>query len=81
VDHEYEPEAGWKQLGPLANSVLRSVMEKRKAQAEMMRAAPAGPKSALPPAQRDTHAQLDLQLFPPAIHLAQARSRQGAHRL
>ena len=37
MDQEFESE--WKQVGSLANGVLRSVMEKRKKQVEMMAAA------------------------------------------
>lgn len=65
MDHEFESE--WRQLGPLANSVLRSVMEKRMKQAEMTEAKPQAKSSVLHPAQREFRAQLDLPLFPAVL--------------
>ena len=79
MNQEYESETGWKQLGSLANSVLRNVMEKRKLQAEMTNAAPV--EAALPPAQSEFGVQLDLPLFSSAVHASQARPRPGVHRL
>ena len=82
MDHEYELETGWKQLGPLANSVLRTVMEKRMRQAEMTTASPSPRVEAAPhPARREFRAQLDLPLFSHAVQVLQARQGQGAHRL
>ncbi len=57
MKHEYESD--WKQLGSLANGVLRSVEEKRRKQAEFFETVSAAPQH--PPA--DGKAQLDLPLF------------------
>jgi len=72
---EYEFESDWKQLGPLASGVLRSVIEKRLKQAELMEAKPQTNASRLSPAQRVYSAQLDLPFFVAAqpVHSRQAR--------
>jgi hypothetical protein len=61
VEHEFEFESEWKQVGSLANSVLRSVMEKRR-QAELLQAISHSP-AIVPPAPGEFRAQLDLPLF------------------
>lgn len=78
MDHEFESQ--WKQLGSLANGVLRSVMEKRM-KAEMMEAAPVPRRPAnVHPAHGASHAQLELPLFSPALRAAGTTGRE-LHRL
>jgi hypothetical protein len=67
VKHEYDP--GWKQLGSLANGVLRSVAEKRIKQAEFL-AAEIGSLEAPAQAPRaESRLQLVLPLPPVAAPL------------
>lgn len=66
-EFEFESESGsefeWKQVGSLANSVLHSVMEKRK-QAELLKAIPHSPAK-VSPAPGEFCAQFDLTLISP----------------
>lgn len=74
MDHEFESQ--WKQLGSLANGVLRSVMEKRM-KAEMMEAAPVPRRPAnVHPAHGDFRSQLELPLFSPALQAVAATARE-----
>jgi hypothetical protein len=59
VKHEYASD--WKQVGNLADGILRSVVEKRMKQAEFM-AAEKGPFEA---ARNSPHAETRKQLVPP----------------
>lgn len=78
MDHEFESQ--WKQLGSLANGVLRSVMEKRM-KAEMMEAAPVPSRLAnVPPAHGVSRTQLELPLFSPAMQAVTATGRE-LHRM
>jgi hypothetical protein len=74
VKHEYDP--GWKQLGSLANGVLRTVAEKRMKQAEFL-TAEMGPLDTPASPQAEPRPQLVLPLPPVAAPLAFA----GAGRL
>jgi len=66
VKHEYDP--GWKQLGSLANGVLRSVAEKRMKQAEFL-AAEMGLEAPAQSPQAESRLQLVLPLPPVAAPL------------
>jgi hypothetical protein len=56
---KHESQSNWKQLGSLANGVLRTIEEKRQKQAEFLAADNTALQS--PPAER--RIQLDLPLF------------------
>ena len=66
MKHEYDP--GWKQLGSLANGVLRSVAEKRMKQAEFL-AAEMGLEAPARSPQAESRLQLVLPLPPVAAPL------------
>jgi hypothetical protein len=72
VEHEYP--ADWKQLGDLANSILRSVTEKRMKQAEFMATEADGFDTELHPPRAQSRFQLDLPLFPQAAPVAELRA-------
>jgi hypothetical protein len=66
VEHEYESPSDWKQLGSLANGILRSVAEKRMKQAEFMAEEAHSFQAGLHSPRAQTLSQLDLPLFPQA---------------
>ena len=72
MEHEYP--ADWKQLGDLANGILRSVAEKRMKQAEFMAVEAQGFDAALHPPRAQNRIQLDLPLFPQAAAGAELRA-------
>jgi hypothetical protein len=63
-------ESDWKPFGSLANSVLRSVEEKRMKQAEFLTARQGPYEAALPDARGDARLQLALPFAPRAVTLA-----------
>ena len=60
MEQEFELESEWKQIGSVADGVLRSVVEKRK-QAELMMKLQSSAKFS--PVYGACHAQFDLPLF------------------
>jgi hypothetical protein len=72
VEHEYPSD--WKQLGDLANGILRSVAEKRMKQAEFMAMEADGFNAELHPPRAQSRIQLDLPLFREAAPLAELRA-------
>lgn len=71
MEHEYPSD--WKQLGSLANGILRSVAEKRMKQAEFM--APETLKgAALHTPRAENRIQLDLPLFREVAPQAEIRA-------
>lgn len=72
MEHEYPSD--WKQLGDLANGILRSVAEKRMKQAEFMAVEAHGFDAGLHSPRAQSRIQLDLPLFQQAAQLAELRA-------
>lgn len=72
MEQEYPPD--WKQLGDLANGILRSVAEKRMKQAEFMAAETDGFHAKLHSPRAQSHIQQDLPLFPQSAPVAELRA-------
>jgi hypothetical protein len=72
VEHEYESD--WKQLGSLANGILRSVAEKRMKQAEFMAEEAECFHADMHPPRAESRIQLDLPLYPQAAPRAELRA-------
>lgn len=75
MEHEYPSD--WKQLGNLANGILRSVAEKRMKQAEFMASESLNSDAALHTPRAENRIQLDLPLFRDPAPLAEVRA--GRH--
>ncbi len=75
MEHEYPSD--WKQLGNLANGILRSVAEKRMKQAEFMAAEMDNLDANMHSPRAQTRIQLDLPLIPPAAPPVEIRA--GGH--
>ena len=71
---EQEYPADWKQLGDLANGILRSVAEKRMKQAEFMAVEAHGFEAELHSPRAQSRIQLDLPLFQQAAPMAELRA-------
>lgn len=71
---EQEYPSDWKQLGDLANGILRSVAEKRMKQAEFMAVEAHGFDAELHPPRAQGRIQLDLPLYPQAAPMAESRA-------
>lgn len=72
MEHEYPTD--WKQLGSLANGILRSVAEKRMKQAEFMAAETRGFDAELHSPRAQNRTQLDLPLLPQSAPMAELRA-------
>ena len=72
MEHEYPSD--WKQLGDLANGILRSVAEKRMKQSEFMAVEAQGFDAELHPPRAQNRIQLDLPLFQQAAPMAELRA-------
>ena len=72
MEHEYPTD--WKQLGDLANGILRSVTEKRMKQTEFMAVEAHGFDAELHSPRAQSRVQLDLPLFPHAAPFAELRA-------
>jgi hypothetical protein len=72
VEQEYP--ADWKQLGDLANGILRSVAEKRTKQAEFMAMEADDFNAELHSPRAQSRIQLDLPLFPQTAPRAELRA-------
>ena len=68
---KHESRSDWKQLGSLANGVLRAVAEKRMKQAEFLAAEKGLFEAASQSPYAEARAQLDLPLSPQGAPLAQ----------
>ena len=72
MEHEYPSD--WKQLGDLANGILRSVAEKRMKQAEFMAAETDDFQAKLHSPRAQNRIQPDLPLFPQSAPVAELRA-------
>ena len=72
MEHEYPTD--WKQLGDLANGILRSVAEKRMKQTEFMAVEAHGFDAELHSPRAQSRVQPELPLFPQAAAGAELRA-------
>lgn len=72
MEHEYPSD--WKQLGDLANGILRSVAEKRMKQSEFMASETQGFDAELHSPRAQNRIQLDLPLFPQPAPMVELRA-------